>query len=120
MEDELCKTTAVDAANVTRAKVRLLDDETARDLAEFYRALGDPTRVRIVHALAQQDLCVHELAALLPVGASAVSHQLRYLRALRLVTRQREGRLVRYSLADDHVYRLFGDGLEHVHESSEP
>jgi DNA-binding transcriptional ArsR family regulator len=99
---------------------RLLDDKTAGDLAQFFRALGDPMRVRIVHALAQEDLCVRELAALLPVGASAVSNQLRYLRTLRLVVHQREGHLVRYSLADDHVDHLVRDGLEHVPESCEP
>jgi len=120
LEDDVCETTAVDTAKVARARVRLLEDETARDLAQLFRALGDPTRVRIVHALAQEDLCVHELAALLPVGASAVSHQLQYLRTLRLIARQREGHLVRYSLADDHVDHLVRDGLEHVRESSEP
>lgn len=62
-EVELCETTAVDAAKLVRVKEVLLDDETAQAMAEFFRALSDPTRVKIVHALAQEDLCVHELAA---------------------------------------------------------
>jgi len=117
---ELCETTAVDAAKVARVKEVLLDDETARALAETFQAFSDPTRVKIVHALAQEELCVHELAALLPVGASAVSHQLRHLRNLRLVKYRKQGRFVCYSLDDDHIFHLFGDGLEHVRELRGP
>jgi ArsR family transcriptional regulator len=92
----------------------LVDDATAARLAETFRALSDPTRVRVVSLLAQAELCVCDLAAALGVSQSAMSHQLRTLRDLRLVRRRREGRQVFYTLDDDHVADLFQRGLEHV------
>lgn len=83
-------------------------------LAETFRALGEPTRVRILHALSERELCVCDMAALLGASQSAISHQLRILRQLRLVKARRSGRRVIYSLDDDHVVDLFRMGLEHV------
>jgi ArsR family transcriptional regulator len=83
-------------------------------MAETFRALGDPTRVRILHALSGRELCVCDLAALLDMTSSAVSHQLRLLRHLRLVRPRKAGRMVYYSLDDDHVVDLFQRCLEHV------
>lgn len=85
-------------------------------LAETFRALGDPTRVRVLDALSRAELCVCDLAALLDLGESATSHQLRLLRSLRLVRTRRAGRRVFYALDDDHITRLFAQGLEHVEE----
>lgn len=93
-----------------------LADETVAALAETFRALGDGTRVRILHALSQAEVCVCDLAATLSVSESAVSHQLRFLRSLRLVTSRRDGRHIYYTLADHHIVKLFEQGLEHVQE----
>jgi DNA-binding transcriptional ArsR family regulator len=89
-------------------------------LAETFRALGDPTRVRVLDALSRAELCVCDLAALLGLGESATSHQLRFLRSLRLVRTRRAGRRVFYALDDDHITRLFAQGLEHVEEGLLP
>ncbi|GAB4276986.1 MAG: metalloregulator ArsR/SmtB family transcription factor [Deferrisomatales bacterium] len=95
---------------------RALDEAPAEALAETFKILGDPTRVRILLALSQRELCVCDLAELFDVTPSAVSHQLRLLRAARLVRARREGRLVYYNLDDDHVRTLFAEGLRHVTE----
>ena len=95
---------------------RLLDDESAAALAETFKVLGDPTRVRILDALARAEVAVCDLAAMLDVTQSAVSHQLRLLRSMRLVRSRRDGRHIYYALDDDHIARLFKQGLEHVQE----
>lgn len=91
-----------------------LDGTTATLLAETFKALGDPTRVRIVSMLAEAELCVCDLAAALDLSQSAVSHQLRTLRDLSLVRRRRDGRHAFYALDDEHVVDLYLRGLEHV------
>jgi DNA-binding transcriptional ArsR family regulator len=96
---------------------RILSVERARLLAETFQVLGDLTRVRIVHALSLSELCTSDLAAVVGVSESAVSHQLRTLRQLRVVQSRREGKLVFYSLDDEHVRHLFQQGLEHVLET---
>lgn len=84
------------------------------DLAEIYRALGDPTRLRLISLLIDSERCVGELADLLDLSISAVSHQLRALRRLRMVRARRKGRHVHYRLDDEHVEMIFRYGLEHV------
>ena len=93
-----------------------LSDASASALAETFRALGDLTRVRMLDALARSELCVQDLAARLHLTESAVSHQLRLLRNMRLVRTRRDGRLVFYALDDQHIVGLFEQGLEHVEE----
>jgi ArsR family transcriptional regulator, lead/cadmium/zinc/bismuth-responsive transcriptional repressor len=85
-------------------------------LTEIFRVLGDPTRVRILDALATNELCVGDLAHRLGVSESAVSHQLRLLRSSRIVRSRREGRMIFYALDDRHVLALFRQGLRHVQE----
>src|SRR5688572_7939495 len=85
-------------------------------LTEIFRVLGDPTRVRILDALATSELCVGDLAHRLGVSESAVSHQLRLLRNTRIVRTRREGRMIFYALDDRHVLTLFKQGLRHVQE----
>jgi len=85
-------------------------------LAETFSALSDPARAKILYALAQEELCVCDLAEIVGVTESAVSHHLRILRALGLVQYRRDGRVVYYSLADDHVQTFLAQGLEHVEE----
>jgi ArsR family transcriptional regulator len=96
----------------------LLDVASVTALAETFRVLGDTTRVRILDAISRSELCVGEIATLLCLTESAVSHQLRLLRNMRLVRPRREGRMIFYSLDDQHIVRLFEQGLEHVQESA--
>ena len=99
-------------------KARLLDEESVVDLAETFRMLGDTTRVRILDALARTEVPVCDLANVLGLTQSAVSHQLRLLRSMRLVKSRRDGRHIYYTLDDDHILDLFEQGLEHVQERS--
>ncbi|AZR72634.1 hypothetical protein BBF96_04060 [Anoxybacter fermentans] len=91
-----------------------IDEETYQHLAEIFKTLSDPTRIKIIHALSQTELCVCDLAELLNMSQSAVSHQLRILRNHRLVKYRKEGRTVFYSLDDEHILLLFNQGLCHV------
>lgn len=93
-----------------------LDAESVTALAETFRMLGDVTRVRILDALSRAELCVQDLARRVDLTESAVSHQLRLLRGMRLVRPRRAGRQVFYTLDDHHIVRLFAQGLEHVQE----
>jgi ArsR family transcriptional regulator len=95
---------------------QLRDQATVDALAETFRLLGDPTRVRILDALAGGPLCVHEISDRVGISESAVSHQLRLMRTLRIVKGRREGRCVYYTLDDQHVLDLFQQGLRHVIE----
>jgi ArsR family transcriptional regulator, lead/cadmium/zinc/bismuth-responsive transcriptional repressor len=104
----------VDPEAVRRVQGHPLGDELTAQLAEIFKALADPTRVRILHALSHAELCVGDLAAVLAMTESAVSHQLRLLRGLRVVRARREGKMVFYALDDEHVTRLFQLSLEHL------
>jgi ArsR family transcriptional regulator len=101
---------------VAELREALIGEDEVTDLAETFRTLGDPTRVRILDALSHGELCVCDLAALVRMSESAVSHQLRLLRNLRLVKPRREGRMVFYALDDQHIITLFRQGLRHVQE----
>jgi DNA-binding transcriptional ArsR family regulator len=112
------ETHVIDPDRVAAVQRRMPGEAGFRHLAEIFAAMGDPTRVRLLFALANEELCVHDLAGLLGVTVSAVSHQLRVLRGLRLVKFRREGRLTYYSLDDHHVSALLEMGLEHVGEGA--
>ncbi len=99
---------------VQAAQPHLVDGLAATQLAQVFGALADPTRIRIIAALSHTELCVADLAALVGMTHSAVSHQLRLMRALRLVKDRKEGRTVFYTLDDDHVHDLFHRGLAHI------
>ena len=114
LEIESCDCGETDVDNVRAVRSHLMADATSQGLADLFRALADPTRVRILSALAETEVCVNDLAEALGMGQSAVSHQLGYLRETRLVRARREGRHVFYHLDDDHVRGLFAQGLEHV------
>jgi len=115
--DEACDVFFADPAKVARIRAQLIAPREVTALAETFRVLGDPTRVRILDALSSAELCVCDLATLLGVSESAVSHQLRLLRSMRLVRSRREGRMVFYALDDQHVISLFHQGLRHVEEA---
>ncbi|HEX9374269.1 MAG TPA: metalloregulator ArsR/SmtB family transcription factor [Roseiflexaceae bacterium] len=107
----------VDPDAVRRIQEHPIDDDLTVQVAEIFKALSEPTRVRILHALLHAELCVGDLAAVLEMSESAVSHQLRLLRGLRVVRARREGKLVFYALDDEHVTRLFQLSLEHLGHS---
>jgi ArsR family transcriptional regulator, lead/cadmium/zinc/bismuth-responsive transcriptional repressor len=95
----------------------LLDERAAEELAATFAVLGDPTRVRLVDALAHGELCVSDLATVVALSESAVSHQLRLLRSLRIVRARRAGRQVYYQLDDAHIRTLLDQGRRHIEEA---
>lgn len=97
-----------------KRKDEILSQERVIELSKIFKALGDPTRLRIIDSLSREELCVCEIAELLNMNQSAISHQLRVLRNLRLVKYRKEGKSAVYSLDDDHVLQLFNQGLEHI------
>jgi len=97
-------------------KSKLLEEDQVYQLAEIYKVFGDTTRIRILHLISLQEICVHEIAALLGLSQSAVSHQLKVLRQNRLVKPRKAGKHVYYSLSDDHILQIFKNGLEHINE----
>jgi DNA-binding transcriptional ArsR family regulator len=114
---EACDVFHIDPARVARLRQVLIGTPSVDALTATFRALGDPTRVRVLDALSHGELCVCDLASLLGLSQSATSHQLRLLRALRLVRARRAGRMVYYALDDRHIVTLFRQGLRHVEES---
>lgn len=92
------------------------EEEELQDLAEFFRVFADSTRIRILYALSQSELCVCDIASLLGMGQSAISHQLRILKQMRLVKFRRDGKSVLYSLADSHIETILAQGMEHIGE----
>ena len=101
---------------VEKVRESLPDEELLYDLAELYKVFGDSTRIRILYVLFEAEMCVCDIATLLNMSMSAISHQLRVLKQSRLVKFRREGKTVFYSLADDHVRSIIDQGLEHVEE----
>ena len=117
MTDERCPVTHLNPERVGAARGSLLPSEAAAELAETFKVLGDVTRVRILDALSRHELCVCDLAALIGLSESAVSHQLRLLRGMRLVRPRRSGRMVFYTLDDRHIISLFQQASRHVSEA---
>ena len=111
-----CEQTELHMEAIYHARETLTDPATIDAMAELFKVLGDPTRIRILQALHDTRLCVCDIAETLNMTQSAISHQLRVLRQARLVRAQREGRSVFYDLDDDHVARMFEQGLLHVSE----
>jgi len=105
-----------DPAGVSAARRAIHDDRTLRGLSETFKVLGDQTRLKICLALARRELCVGDIAALLSLTESAVSHQLRLLKTMRLVTYRREGKQTYYMLDDEHIEALIRLGVRHVNE----
>lgn len=91
-------------------------EETLTDLADFFKVFGDATRVKILYVLLQSEMCVCDLAEVLQMTQSAISHQLRVLKQVKLVKNRREGKTVFYSLADRHIQTILNQGMEHISE----
>ena len=106
----------VDPGRVEAVLCSLGERKTATAVADVFRLLADPTRVAIVHALSVAELCNSDLASVVGLTESAVSHQMRELRLMKLVTAERRGRMVYYRLADTHIRHIFEDTLRHVQE----
>ena len=111
-----CDCRTIHNEKINEARGRALDDVATEDLCQTFKALGDISRLKILWALEHNEMCVCDLAALLGITESAVSHQLRLLRTLRLVKNRREGTILYYRLTDDHVSELIGIALEHIKE----
>ncbi|MEO0561468.1 MAG: metalloregulator ArsR/SmtB family transcription factor [Chloroflexota bacterium] len=113
MASEQCGEPHLD--EIQREQERKLPERDVQRLSELYKALGDPTRIRIMSALSVSSLCVGDIATLLGMSQSAISHQLRVLRSAGLVKYHKSGKHVIYELDDDHVHSIFGSGLDHIH-----
>ncbi|MGF9700767.1 MULTISPECIES: ArsR/SmtB family transcription factor [Paenibacillus] len=109
--DAACSGTEADVQSI---RTSLIDRETSSEMADWFKAFSDPTRLRIIDALLQKELCVHDLTVLLDMGQSAISHQLRSLRNMRIVKRRKEGKTVYYSLDDTHIEQIFLQTLQHI------
>lgn len=116
MSKNICQISYVDDERVARARARMHDEQTIVELAETFKVLSEPTRVRILHALSEEELCVCDISAVVQMTSSAVSHQLRILRTARLVRSRKDGKMVYYSLDDEHVRNLFEEGIRHLEE----
>jgi DNA-binding transcriptional ArsR family regulator len=116
IETDICKIDSVDHEKVERIKMTLPDQTVIVSLADFFKAIGDPTRLKIVIALMKEELCVCDLAALVNITVSGISHQLRILRGLKIVRNRKEGKMVYYSLADNHIENLVSQAQEHILE----
>lgn len=115
-EIERCEFIGVHEDIVRSVTENMPPEETLYDLAELYKVFGDTTRIRILYVLFESEMCVCDIAQLLSMSQSAISHQLRVLKQSRLVKNRRDGKTVFYSLADDHVRAIIDQGMEHVEE----
>ncbi len=113
---ERCNCTVIHEDIVNRVRGQMPPDESLYDLAELFKVFGDTTRIKILCALFESEMCVCDIAALLNMTQSAISHQLRALKQARLVKFRKDGKVVFYSLDDDHVQSIFSLGLVHVNE----
>jgi DNA-binding transcriptional ArsR family regulator len=113
-EHDMCEIEFVDEVRVSAVREHIPDADVIGELSEIFKVLGDPTRLRIVSALKVHELCVCDLANLLGSSISAISHQLRILRNLKLVRHRKEGKMVYYSLDDECIKTLLAEGLRHT------
>ena len=113
---ENCDCTIIHGGIVSEVKGKMPEEELLYDLADFFKVFGDSTRVRILWALDKAEMCVCDIASVLNMTQSAISHQLRILKQARLVKNRRDGKVVYYSLDDDHVKGILDQGLIHIGE----
>lgn len=116
-EIERCDVTEAHGDIIGRARAEMPPVEMLYDLAELFKIFGDSTRIRILYALFEEEMCVCDIAQLLNMTQSAISHQLRLLKQSKLVKNRRDGKTVYYSLADDHVRTVINQGMDHIMES---
>ena len=114
--DEKCEVTLIHEDNVKKTINELPDDELIADLSDMFKIFGDQTRVKILMALESGEMCVCDIAAVMNMSQSAISHQLRVLKQSNIVKTRREGKVVYYSISDDHVKEIFDIAIVHVQE----
>jgi ArsR family transcriptional regulator len=115
-EIEKCNCNVIHEEIVNKVKGKMPLEETLYDLAELFKVYGDSTRIKILWALVESEMCVCDIAALLNMTQSAISHQLRVLKQARLVKYRKEGKVVFYSIEDEHIKLVFDQGLIHIKE----
>ena len=116
INDEKCEVTLIHEDNVKKAINELPNDELIADLSDMFKIFGDQTRVKILMALESGELCVCDIAAVMDMSQSAISHQLRVLKQSNIVKTRRQGKVVYYSISDDHVKEIFDIAMVHVQE----
>ena len=116
LEHEFCEVTTIHKEIIENVANLMPDDVSLNDLADFFKIFGDSTRVRILWALNESEMCVCDIAALLNMSQSSISHQLRVLKQARFVKNRRVGRVVYYSLIDEHISYILKQGLIHINE----
>lgn len=110
----LCESNCIHEDVVNRVKKNLPDDEILSEAANFFKVFGDKTRIKILSALLDSEMCVCDIACLLDMSQSAISHQLRVLKSSNLVKNRKEGKVVYYSLEDEHVKAILDQGIVHI------
>lgn len=113
---ETCECNVIHQDTITLVRQKMPEEEILYDLAELFKVFGDTTRVKILCALFESEMCVCDITALLSMTQSAISHQLRVLKSAKLVKSRKEGKVVYYSLNDEHIKHIFDQGLSHVME----
>ena len=116
LEVECCDTVMTHECTIQKVKENMPAEDTLKELAEFYKVFGDATRILELCVLLEAEVCVCDLAELLDMTQSAISHQLRVLKQMKLVKNRREGKTVYYSLADGHIQTIISQGMEHIAE----
>ena len=116
VQEGVCEFMHVHQEIVDSVEKALPDEQQLLDLSEFFKVFGDSTRIKILYVLSQSEMCVCDIATLLQMGQSAISHQLRALKQMRLVKFRRDGKTVFYSLSDDHIQTILAQGMEHISE----
>lgn len=111
-----CNATVIHHEVVEKVKGLMIKEQITSNLADFFKVFGDATRIKILYALSHEEMCVCDISALLDMTQSAISHQLKVLRQGRLVKTRKEGKVVYYSLNDDHISKVLSQGLEHILE----
>lgn len=116
IEVDRCDCNIIHNDIIEKVRKKMPQEESLYDLAELFKVFGDSTRIKILWALDESEMCVCDIAALLGMTQSAISHQLRVLKQTRLVKFRKEGKVVYYSLDDEHIKQIFNQGMEHIHE----
>lgn len=106
----------VEEAMVKQIEEAMPPEEELQDVAEFFKVFGDATRLKILFVLMSSEMCVYDIATILGMTQSAISHQLRVLKQMDLVKNRREGKIIYYALADDHIVNILSQGLDHIEE----
>lgn len=115
-KDDDCCCTIIHEENVALVRANLSDDDVICNMSEFFKMFGDSTRLKIINALMIHEMCVCDLGVITHMNQSAVSHHLKILRQARVIKSRREGKVVFYSLCDDHIKQIFNQGLTHINE----